>query len=187
MNTYQETIKQYKNSKNESLLDSFRCIHNQKNGYGESGDKNYVNRKHLILELFKNYSVADKPLIKWLLKEELKGYEFDIPAYTTDLCAFMLYKHMQVADVYDLYSAKFGAGSDHQYSLDIELVFGINVEETKAFLKNETSKIALNTEILEAIEWYISHPDAKFKSREAYIHFYETIKAKHILADLENY
>ena len=187
MNKYRKIINEFKSSKNESILNDFACTHNGKKGYGESDDKNYSNRKNLILELYSNYAADDKPLIKWLLKEELKGFQFDIPVYTTDLCAFMLFKYMKTEDIYDLYEAKFGAGSDHEGYVDIELVFGLHRDETKAFLSNEKTRIQLNNEILETIEWYESNPNAKFKSREEYIIYFETVKADNIKYDLEDY
>ena len=186
MNNYRKIINEFKSSKNTAVLIDFRCIHNGKEGYEETGDKNYLNRKHLILELYENYSAEDKPLIKWLLKEELKGFEFGIPVYTTDLCAFMLYKHMTIEDIYDVYDAKFGAGSDHQFYIDIELVFGFDKDETKTFLKNAKTQRELNNEMLKTIEWYESNPDAKFKTREEYIEYFETKKVNNIKADLED-
>ena len=186
MNNYRKIIDKFKSSKEESLLIDFRCIHNGKEAYGESGDRNYLNRKNLILELYGGYSSEDKPLIKWLLQEELKGFQFDIPVYTTDLCAYMLYKYMTAEDVYDLYYAKFSAGSDHQAYVDIELIFGLNIDETKTFLKNEHTQRELNNEILETIEWYESNPDAKFRSRKEYIEYFETKKIEAIKYDLES-
>ncbi|MDH7447611.1 hypothetical protein [Aquimarina sp. 2201CG14-23] len=182
MNNYRKIIDTFKSSKDESVLIDFGCIDN-----GKYGDKNYSNRKNLILELYSDYSAEDKPLLKWLLKEELKGFEFDVPVYTADLCAFMLYKYMEMADIYDLYDAKFGAGSDNQAYVDVELVFGRNRDETKAFLRNEKTQLKLNKEILETIEWYESNPNAKFKSREEYIVYFETIKAENIKSDVEEY
>jgi hypothetical protein len=126
-------------------------------------------------------------LIKWLLKEELKGFELDIPVQTTDLCAFMLYKIMDFEDVYDLYEAKFGAGSDTQSYVDIELVFGFDREQTKAFLTNKKSSLKQNKKILKAIEHYEDNPNAKFKSRDKYITYFESRKINLIKIDLEDY
>ncbi|OHX63963.1 hypothetical protein [Flammeovirga pacifica] len=184
MNSYRKIIDKFKSSKEESLLIDFKCIHNGKEAYGESDDINYINRKNLILELYEKYSAEDKTLIKWLLQEELKGFEFDIPVYTTDLCAFMLYKHMTIEDVYDLYDAKFGAGSDHQACIDIELIFGQNKDEIKAYLKSECTQKELNNEILETIECYELNKNAKFKSREEYIEYFETKKFEALKFDL---
>ncbi|MEW7280279.1 hypothetical protein ABW636_16935 [Aquimarina sp. 2201CG1-2-11] len=187
MNTHRKIIEEFRLNNDESLLNDFACTHNGKNGYEYSDDKNYKKRKNLILELYNDYSSVDKPLIKNLLQEELKGFEYDIPVYTIDLCAFMLYKHMEVDDVYDLYEAKFGTGSDAEAYVDIELVFGLSKEETKTFLKKEKTQKKLNQEILATIEWYESNPKAKFKSREEYINYFETIKVNNIKSDLEEY
>lgn len=185
MSQYREIIEKFRINKDESLLKNFKCQHNGKEGYGESDDENYWERKNLIFELYDKYSVEDKSLIKWLLKEELKGFEFDIPVYTTDVCAFMLYKHMNKEEVYDLFEAKFAAGSDTQAYLDIELIFGFDREEMKAFLNQQTTNKEQNDEILEAISHYETNPNAKFKSREEYIHYFETKKIAIIKSDLE--
>lgn len=186
MNSNRHIIETFRKTQNTDLLENLRCVHNGKEGYGFSDDKNYKQRKAFILELYKDYSAKDKPLIKWLIQEELKGFEFDIPVYTTDLCAFMLYKHMETEDVYDLFKAKFGVGSDHQGFLDIELVFGLDAEVTKDFLIHETNQKELNQEILEVMDWYLSHPDIIFKSRTEYIHYFETNKINKIKFDLED-
>ena len=187
MNKFRQTINDFRENNNDELLEQYKCEHNGKTKYGESFDKNYWHRKKLIFELYENYTIEDKPLIKWLLKEELKGFEFGIPVQTTDLCAFMLYKYMDREDVYDLFEAKFGAGSDTQFYVDIELVFGFDKEQTKTFLTNGKTNKKQNKEILKAINHYEGNPDAKFKSREEYINYFENKKINLIKIDLEDY
>lgn len=177
-------IEAFRNNHSEENLDDFKCIHNGETEYGKSFDKNYFRRKELILALYKLYNQEDKLLIKWLIKEELQGFEFDIPVYTLDLCAFMLYKIMDQHDVYELYDAKFGAGSDAQSYLDIELVFGFDKEITKEFLRKSTISKKRNKIILKTIAYYEGFPEAKFKTREDYIHYFETKKIKSITSDL---
>lgn len=185
MQELKEIIAQYRLTKDESALENFRFVHNGKTGYYEIFDLNYWKRKDLILALYENHSPADKPLIKWLLSEELKAAEINTPVYTVDLCAFMLYKHMEAEDIYALYEAKFGAGTDLQVYIDIELLFGSDRNETKTYLKNKQKDKRKNKKILKAIEYYEQNPDAKFKSRAAYIEHFETKKIKGIIADLE--
>jgi hypothetical protein len=187
MNEFRETINDFRKNNNIALIERYKCEHNGETEYGKSFDKNYWHRKKLIFELYENYTKEDKPLIKWLLKEELKGFELDIPVQTTDLCAFMLYKIMDFEDVYDLYEAKFGAGSDTQSYVDIELVFGFDREQTKAFLTNKKSSLKQNKKILKAIEHYEDNPNAKFKSRDKYITYFESRKINLIKIDLEDY
>lgn len=184
MNTLRNIINEFKNGKDEKTLENYRYIHNGKTEYGASFDLNYWNRKDLVFELYNTYNKTDRPLLKWIIKEELKGFEADLPTYLIDIASFMLYKCMEMNDVYDLYNAKFGAGSDHQAIIDVELIFGIGIEETKEFLKNEPTNKTINNEILSAIAYYQDNPNAKFRTRDEYITFYETIKFKNIQEDV---
>lgn len=181
---FKKLIETFRKENSYELLDDFRCVHNRETEYGKSFDKNYFLRKELILTLYKHYNQEDKLLIKWLINEELKGFDFNIPVQTLDLWAFMLYKIMDQNDVYDLYDAKFGAGSDAQSYLDIELVFGFDKEITKEFLIKSTTSKKRNKIILKTIDFYDSFPEAKFKTREEYIHYFETKKIKSITSDL---
>jgi len=187
MNKFRQIINEFRKSNNIELLGQFKCEHNGKTKYGEIFDKNYWHRKKLIFELYRNYTKEDKPLIKWLLKEELKGFELGIPVQTTDLCAFMVYKHLDFEDVYDLFDAKFGGGSDTQCYVDIELVFGFDKEQTKIFLLDRKTNKKRNKEILKAIKYYEGNADAKFKTREEYINYFENRKINLIQNDLQDY
>lgn len=187
MNEFREIINNFRANNTSTLLQPFQCEHNGETEYGKSFDKNYWHRKKLIFELYENYTTEDKPLIKWLLNEELKGFEMDIPVQTTDLCAFMLFKIMDFDDIYDLYDAKFGAGSDTQFYVDIELVFGLDKEQTKTFLTSKKSNKKQNKEILKTIKHYEANPNAKFKSRDEYITYFETRKINSLKSDLEEY
>lgn len=185
MNELREIIKNYSAFKEESIPENFKFIHNGKTGYYESLDLNYGKRKNLILELYEDYSHDDKALIKVLLAEELKASKIDSPVYTVDLCAFMLYKHMEIEDIYQLYEAKFGANTDLQVYVDIELIFGFDKEETKQYLLNKKKDKRKNKKILEAISYYEQNPNAQFRSRAEYIEHFETRKIKGIKADLD--
>lgn len=184
MNHLRKIINEFKENKDEKGLENYRFIHNGKIAYGASFDLNYWNRKDLVFELYSGYDKTDRPLLKWIIKEELKGFEADLPVYLLDITSFMLYKQMEINDVYDLFDVKFGAGSDHQASIDTELIFGIDIEKTKAFLKNELTNKTTNNEILSTIEQYQDNPNAKFRTRHEYIIFYETIKFKNIKEDI---
>lgn len=151
---------------------------------GWSYDKNAWNRAMLILELFENNERADKPLIKWLLDEEIKGQEIDILYYALDVNAYLLYKHMDAEDVYQLYNSKFGFSN--VFHLDVELIFGYDREQMKQYLKDTIDSNPMNSEILKTISDYESNPDAKFKTRSEYIEYYENRKIKHIRNDIES-
>lgn len=86
MNNLRKAIDTYRQNSSELLLEEFKCKHNGKAGYNVF-DQNYWKRKALIFELYTNYTAEDRPLIKWLLHEEQKAAEFDVPIYTIDLAA----------------------------------------------------------------------------------------------------
>ncbi|GAA3777400.1 hypothetical protein [Flavobacterium ginsengiterrae] len=180
-------INQYRKNQDNSLLHDFECKHNGKTEYGHSFDENYWSRNDLIFELYNNYNIEDKKLIKWLLQEQIKGIEFDIPVYALDVCAFMLYKLMENEDIYDLYLAKFGTGTDAQFFVDIELIFGFDKEQTKEYLKNQKKNKRLNNKIIKIINYYESHPNGKYRNRKDYINYFETKKIEIIKSDLEEY
>lgn len=188
MKTLTEIIANYRDTQDENLLEGFKFKHNGETEYGKILDLNYWHRKDLVFTLYENYSLADKPLIKWLLNEEFKGYdaEADLPVYLTDLCAFMLYKLMEMEDVYDLFRVKFGAGTDNQCFVDIELVLGIGSEQTKQFLLNNPKNKRLNKQIIKIINWYESQPEHKLKDRETYINHFESKKIRWIKNDMED-
>lgn len=185
MGMYAEVLNWYRETKDEFVLESFKYKHNGKEGYGLSSDANYDHRKELILELYNDYSAHDKPLIKWLLQEGLKSMEHDLPAASIDLCAFMLYKYMENEDVYLLYEAKFGAGTDLMVYVDIELVFGLDILQTKQFLKGDKTRIEDSQEVLRAIKHYEGYKEAQYKKREAYIQYFESKKINTIRVDIE--
>jgi hypothetical protein len=185
MNNLKNIIEAYRNGADESLLEAFRCVHNGQAGY-QAFDANYWKRKELIFELYADYSADDRRLLKWLLKEEQKAIEFDVPLYTTDVCAFMLYKYMQMEDVYDLFEAKFGGNTDRQVYIDIELIFGFDRQEMKTYLKNTSGDKKRDNEIIETIEQYESNPNASFKNRAEYIHYFEKRKINLIKNDMES-
>lgn len=185
MNELRKIIDTYRETIEESALESFRFTHNGKTDYEEICDLNYGRRKDLIFELFDHYTPEDKPLVKWLLDEEFKASNIDMPVYTVDVCAFMLFKYMDMEDIYELYEAKFGGGTDRQVYLDVELIFGFDRTETKQYLLNKQKGKRKNREIINTIEYYEQNPDAKFKSRIEYIEYYETKKIPGLKADLE--
>lgn len=185
MNELRRIINIYRTTKKESILENFKFIHNGKTDYYESLDLNYGKRKDLILELYGDYSHEDKALIKFLLAQELSASKINASVYTVDLCAFMLYKHMEIEDIYQLYEAKFGAYTDLQLYVDIELIFGFDKEETKKYLIHKQKDKRKNKKILKAISYYEENAGMQFKSREAYIEHFETRKIKGIKADLE--
>ncbi len=173
-----EILEKYRKTNDNTILEEFRC---QKNDYW---DDNYWKRSELIFTLYNDFDPSDKVLIKWLIAEELEGQELEIPTETIQLCAFMLYKIMDFEDVYDLYSVKYGGGTDLECTTDIELVFGIDKELTKEYLKKVSTK--KSKEVLGCIEHYESFENAKYKSRDEYIEYFESKRINMLIADFED-
>jgi hypothetical protein len=116
------------------------------------------------------------------LDEEIETQEYELSYYALDVNAFLLYKYMDFEDVYQLFDAKFSYGN--VYHLDVELIFGHDKEEMKDFLKSDEEN-QLAPMVLDTILSYEKNPDAKFKSRDEYISYYQNRKIKHIMNDLE--
>ncbi len=157
-------ILQFRKNNDYSILEPFK--YKEVNDF----DENYWKRGDFIFTLYDMYQIQDKPLIKWLIEEELKGV-FKIEDDMLIVCAFMLYKIMSNEDILTLYDIKFGGGSDLVARIDTELIFGIDKEITKAYL--EKLKTAKSEEILECIQYYESHKEAVYRTREEYIEFFE--------------
>lgn len=174
-----EVINRYRETHDISILEDFKC---QKND--DDWDDNYWNRSELIFELYTSFDQSDKPLIKWLINEELQGIEIELPTETLQICAFMLYKVMDFEDIFDLFNIKYGGGTDLECTTDTELIFGIDKESTKAYLKKNKSEEG--DQILSCIEYYESFTSAVYRSRKEYIKFFETIRIDILKSDFKD-
>ncbi len=173
-----KTLNKFRKTKEISVLEEFKYLEN------DSWDINYWNRSELIFELYNNFDKEDKVLLKWLINEEMKGVELELPTETIQICAFMLYKVMDMDDIYDLYDIKFGAGTDLQCTTDTELIFGIDKELTKKYLEENLSEG--NNEILNCIKHYESFETAVYRSREEYIKYFESKRINMLKTDFED-
>ena len=174
-------IEAFRSTGDLSLLEPFKLdIKPTEDGWHY--DLNAWPRTQLILELFENSQSEDKPLIKWLLTEEINGQEYELQYYSLDVNAYLLYKYMENSDVYQLFESKFAYGN--VFHLDVELIFGYDKEEMKQFLSDPNNKHEFNRKILSTIKDYERNPDAKFKTREEYINYYENRKIVHIKNDI---
>ena len=176
-------IEAFRSTGDLSLLEPFKLdIKPTEDGWDY--DLDAWSRAMLILELFENSQSEDKPLIKWLLTEEINGQEYELQYYTLDVIAYLLYKYMENSDVYQLFESKFAYGN--VFHLDVELIFGYDKEEMKQFLSDPNHKHEFNHKILSTIKDYERNPDAKFKTREEYINYYENRKIVHIKNDISS-
>ena len=112
-------------------------------------------KQPLTITLAKQFDARDKPLLKKILREyeRCHGQGLDVRDEVA-LCAMLLYRHMDWRDVRSLYRAKFCSGGDAFFSLDIELVFGFDAQETVAYLKKlpKKQRKPIDREIVRAIE-----------------------------------
>ena len=144
-----------------------------------TNDLNWERRNDVIKGLCAHFSPEDKNVIRWLLKEEISfAKEIDYCYKSLKVIAFMLYKIMSVEYVPLLHQAKFDCNMDASIELDIELVFGLNKEETKQHYGAQLH----HTNIIRAIEKYENRP---YKERIEYITDFERHRIPYLLEDEE--
>ncbi|TPN85864.1 hypothetical protein [Aquimarina algicola] len=173
-----DIINTYIKTEDSAVLKKFKY---QKNN---QWDDTYWDRSELIFELYNDFDSTHKALIKWLINEEMKGIEIELPTETLQVCAYMIYKIMDMSDIYDLFNIKFGAGTDLQCAIDTELIFGLDKERTKKYLKENPSEES--NEILDCIKHYESFKTAVYRSREEYITYFETRRINMLKTDFED-
>lgn len=142
----------------------------------------YEERMNQVLDLYNRYTHNDRMLIISLLKEEIE-YCWNESVYSVpmELCAFMLYKIFNIDDIYLFYSAKFETSFDASFELDIELIFGLDKDETKQYLLEKKTDKRKNKKLLKAIQVY---ENRNYKTREDYISYFETQKIQRLLSYL---
>lgn len=162
------------------LLNKVTYQHNGKTDWEESNDINLGDRFKVIKELYLDYSDSDKAMIKFLLEQEIK-YAQEEGDYSLGLniISFMLYTIMDVTDIPLLYDAKFDTCYDAQCVLDIELIFGQDIRETKAYYKQHPDS---ERDVLGVIEAFENRP---YKTRTEYLKFYKERRIPTLL--LEEY
>lgn len=140
-------------------------------------------RIELLLALSDDFCEADKPLIRWLLRENGKCFElgFDISKETA-LAAFMLYKYMDWNDMLVLYACKFAYGSAEQYMVDTEIALGFGLQETLDYLAKHAD-VPHHTEMANAIRAYCGQ-EMKLKPRAQFIDYFETRRFGYLQDDL---
>lgn len=149
------------------LLKPLIYKHNGKTEWGQSNDLNLKNRFEFIKKLYADYSTKDRKLVKFLLSQEIKyAQEEGDYSFGLNLTTFMLFTIMEVSDVALLYDAKFETCFDAQCVLDIELVFGLDLEDTKTYftINKDTER-----DVLGVIKKYETRP---YRQRAEYLKFY---------------
>lgn len=182
-NNLQKIITDFRQTKDERTLDAFACdIVLAEHGYW-SFDRNSWPRAQLIMALFHNSEPEDKPLIKWLLKQEHLAQEVEMPYYALDAVTYLLYKYMEMEDLFAIYHSKFETYGD--IYLEVELTFGFDKEETKTYLRDPANKHPYTEDYLKTIARYESNTQAKYKTRAELMEYYEYRKIVPITNDLE--
>lgn len=135
-------------------------------------DEHNQQRIQLLLALAAEFHEADKPLIRWLLRENSKCFEFGFDiSIETALAAFMLYKHMDWDDTAILYACKFAYGSNEQYMVDTEIALGFGLQQTLNYLAKQSDN-SIYREMAQEIRAYCG-TNMKLKPREQFIEYFE--------------
>lgn len=101
----------------------------------EEDDQNAAFRVSVLKALAKNFSQDDRPLIRFLLKQEIAYHENVWGIFESiRLCGAMLFLLAQVEDVGLLWEAK-TANFDTMSGFDIQLLVGAGVTQTLAYLQ----------------------------------------------------
>ncbi|MFT0212669.1 hypothetical protein VQ643_08620 [Pseudomonas sp. F1_0610] len=163
---------------------SFLALYNE---LGYTTDANYAKRWLLIQRIYANYSKADRQLIGYLLKQELKAYRAGSAlADSVYLCAFMLYDTMKEKDSLLLYQAKLSGNTDLQCCVDTEILFGKKPKATLNFLKRKKRqgrKIA--KQALKAIKYYRSYKDAIYQEPKAFSRFFKERRGPNLIETMQ--
>ena len=135
-------------------------------------DEHNHHRIRLLLALATEFNESDKPLIRWLLRENGKCFKFGFDiSIETALAAFMLYKHMCWEDTAILYACKFAYGSNEQYMVDTEIALGFGLSETMNYLAKQSDN-PIYQEMMYQIQAYCGN-NIRLKPREQFIEYFE--------------
>lgn len=132
------------------------------------GNHHAVLRVSVLGELYKTLSLTDRPLIRFLLEQEMTCREND---YETDiegihLCGFLLFLLAQLEDVELLWQAK-TTNFDTMCGFDIQFLVGAGVSPTVAYLHS------IQQDWAKKARTYIEHCQRSggFSDLEGYRHF----------------
>jgi hypothetical protein len=102
----------------------------------EGDDQNAAFRTSVLKALAKNFSQEDRPLIRFLLEQEIAYHENSWGSFESiRLCGVLLFLLAQVEDVCLLWEAK-TANFDTMCGFDIQFLVGAGVAPTLAYLQH---------------------------------------------------
>lgn len=180
---FKAVIEAFRKTADVNLLKDYAYAFNGKEAPSDANDLNFWARKRLTMALWKQYDERDKALIRWIIDQEIKAQEIEMPYYVLDLAAYMLYKIMDFEDVFKLYEAKFSWGNI--FYMDVELIFGEDRELMKTYLTEAVQKHPMSLPIRKTIEDYENSVGIdKLKTREEYINYFENRKIRILKNDL---
>jgi len=110
----------------------------------ERGDQNAESRAAVLKELHKTLSQGDRPLVRFLLKQEITFHENAWSIYESiRLCGFLLSLFVQVEDVGLLWEAK-TTSFDTMCGFDVQFLVGAGVASTVSYLQSIQEEWAQN-------------------------------------------
>ena len=140
----EEIIEKYRKGliqldKNENMA---RMINQYSSIYEEQNSINAEFRHLIVSRLFKNYTIIDKPLIRYLLEQEALWCEHGFTDELVQLC-YMLYKIGNIDDIQLLWEIK-NNNFDTYCGLDIQLVAVPDVDDALEYLRTKSEEWAFN-------------------------------------------
>ncbi len=147
--------------------------HNGKKGWNSSYDLNADLREEVVELLFEQYDNQYRDCIILLLRAEISFCrELTIMRETLRQLTFMLYTLKHIEDIPLLYEAKFDCSFDSSIGLDVELIFGYDMEKTKAYFVANPDE---NYDIVSTIEEYGYSGNRTPEQFLAAMHYYYNI------------
>ncbi|PHM58493.1 hypothetical protein [Xenorhabdus sp. KK7.4] len=137
----------------KEILSPLTVLDNSKEGYGVNFDANWHNRRRITQELYPVFSAQHKPLIRFLLTQEIECCRlYEGSPYLMRALSYMLLTMADIEDTLLFYRTKFGTNFDARCSMDIEPIFGEDKDKTKAYFTGK------NQDIVDIIEHYEQFP-----------------------------
>lgn len=165
----------------EQILADVAVLPIQENGETQIFDKHNRERIQLFLALSDDFCAEDKPLIRWLLRENGKCFEFGFDiSKETAMAAFMLYKHMDWDDTLVLAACKFAYGSNELYTVDTEIALGFGLQETLDYLTQQNEPLC--TAMAQEIRHYCGN--MRLKPRAQFIDYFEQRRLGYLQEEL---
>lgn len=148
----------------KEILKGVDFVHNGKESWDESDDLNADFREGVVDAIFQSEKPKNGALIRYLLAAEIEYCkEETCMRESLRQLTFMLYEFGEIEDIPLLFEAKKDSCFDAGIGLDIELIFGKDMEKTKDHFRRHPHQ---DYDILGCIEEY---DDGDIRSPEEFI------------------